>query len=98
MFPVSLVVDEVTHHVECSSRLVSRHHVAGSIHKHKPQISRGLCPTLDFSMDGPDVLGSTFPLRDSFPVQAVEVLEHTSSVDHKVVLPVVNEGLHIPEC
>jgi hypothetical protein len=50
-----------------------------------------LGPSLIFSIEAPYLLGGAFPLRDAWPVESVEIGEHTCSVDYEVVLAVVNE-------
>ena len=92
-----LIVQEVAHHCESWVGLVSRDHVTSSIHQYEPQVSIGFSPSSYFSHHSPDFLFSPLPLVDSFPVQAVQVLENTSSIDHKVILSVVDQDFGISE-
>ena len=42
-------------------------------------------------MDGPNALSCTFPERNVDPVEIVQIVEDTSSVNYKIILPVVDE-------
>lgn len=42
-------------------------------------------------MDCPDLLLGALPLGKAFPVEGVEVVEHACSIDHEVILPVVDQ-------
>lgn len=42
-------------------------------------------------MDRPDLLLGALPLGNAFPVEGVEVVEHACSIDHEVILAVVDQ-------
>lgn len=48
-------------------------------------------------MDGPDFLLGAFPLGNAFPVEGVEVVEHACSIDHEVILSVVDQHPRPPQ-
>lgn len=94
MVPVAVVADEVAQHIEGGLRLVGGHEVARFVDQHEPQVAVDLGPALDLLVDPPDLLAGALPVGDAGPPQAVEVVEHSRSIDHVVLLPVVDEHLY----
>ena len=91
LLPVAVVENEVAQQAECRLRLVSRHHVPRVMHQSKPQIASHLGPTHHLAVDRPDLLLAALPLRNTLPVERVQVVEHTRSIHHEIVLSVVNQ-------
>lgn len=86
----------MTQHNEGRSWLIGRDHVASSIHKHEPEVACNLRPAHNFLADGPDLFGSSLPHVDVFPLEAVDVLQYTWSVDDHIILAIVDQSLNPP--
>lgn len=86
-----VVEDEVAKHVEGGFRLVSGDHVPSVVHKDEPQIVVHLRPSRNCPVDRPDLLWRPLPVADSDPIETIDVVEHTGSVDNEVVLSVVDQ-------
>ena len=65
--------------------------MARVIHQSKPEIAGYLGPPHHLTVDRPDPLLAALPLRNTLPVERVEVVEHTRSIHHEIVLSVVNQ-------
>ena len=88
----------MAHHVECGVWLISRDHVSSSVDQHKPEVSWSFRPSTNFPINCPDLLRCPLPLRNSFPIQAVEILKNAWSVNNKIILPVIDKNFDVSEC
>ena len=95
LLPVFGVKDEVSEHVEGGLRSVGGHHVTRPVDEHEPEVVVCFGPAAHLSVDGPDLFALAFPSGGAFPVQRVQVVEHACSVDHEIVLPVVDQHAHV---
>ena len=88
--PLLVIIEEMTQHVESSFGLIGWHHMACVVDQHKPKIVVDFCPSSVFSMDGPNLFSSSFPEGNANPIESIDIVKYSWSIDNEVILSVVD--------
>lgn len=67
------------------------------VEQYEPEVAVHFGPTTHLPVNGPYFLPRPFPVRDIFPSQTVQVLQHSGCIHYKIVLAVVDEYAYVPE-
>ena len=67
------------------------------VDKHEPETSCCLGPPFDLSLNGPFLFSCPLPDINPLPLQTIQVLHDPSSIDHVIILPVIDENADISQ-
>ena len=66
--------------------------MSGMVYEYEPKVVINLCPSCILPMNCPYLLFRSLPERCAYPVEIIDVVQYSRSVDNKIILSIVDEN------